>query len=310
MTIGGLYTHRKMHEEKPRFKCDICEREFFQKVNLMNHTKTHEGTRPFSCNQCDKAFFEKSHLQRHLNFHVLDRRFKCQVCEKSYKTERCLKVHSAVHSTFRPFVCCVCNKGFLSSSKLSQHTNVHTGNRPFKCKSCTRDFTNYPNLLKHTIRRHKVDHKTGEKLERIPDYVTNKKRPKKADKKEEKSGPVETKKKKDQGFFSEAVGTLPDNKKLLEIVKLEVPVNSRKNSLSLIDDDNLEKDFHINDNSNDFDMYAAHIDEIFSSRIGDEKLDCAVDFSDILMQRNDGEFSNCCLSIISSYFNSKFLRTF
>lgn len=38
------------------------------------------------------------------------------------------------------------------------------------CKSCPRDFTNYPNLLKHTIRRHKLDHRTGKPLITIPDY--------------------------------------------------------------------------------------------------------------------------------------------
>jgi hypothetical protein len=48
----------------------------------------------------------------------------------------------------------------------------------FLCKHCPRDFTNYPNLLKHTIRRHKVDHRTGKPLSKIPDYVTNKKKKK------------------------------------------------------------------------------------------------------------------------------------
>jgi hypothetical protein len=32
--------------------------------------------------------------------------------------------------------------------------------------------------LKHTIRRHKVDHRTGKPLSKIPDYVTNKKKKK------------------------------------------------------------------------------------------------------------------------------------
>jgi hypothetical protein len=199
-------------------------------------------------------------------------------------------VHSAVHSTFRPFVCAVCNKGFLSSSKLKQHFNVHTGERPFKCKHCPRDFTNYPNLLKHTIRRHKVDHKTGEKLESIPDYVTNKKRSKKVEKKQEI--PVENSEPKEP-----VIEVVPEQKEppeiktVLEVVKIEKPaISFRRSSMSLLNGDDLgDKDFHINDNSNEFDLYAAHIEEMFSSRIGDEKLDCAVDFSDILMQRSDPE---------------------
>lgn len=53
-----------------------------------------------------------------------------------------------------------------TKSRTQQHYNIHTGERPYKCKYCERTFTNYPNWLKHTRRRHKVDHKTGEDLEK------------------------------------------------------------------------------------------------------------------------------------------------
>ncbi|CRK89104.1 CLUMA_CG002494, isoform A [Clunio marinus] len=180
-TTGGLFTHRKMHLEKPKFRCLICQKQFFQKVNLLNHEKTHNiQNRSYSCSQCEKSFFEKSHLVRHQNFHSESRDYQCNQCLKFYKTERCLKVHKQVHSdpSSRPFKCGVCQKGFLSSSKLKQHANIHTNSRPYLCKHCPRDFTNYPNLLKHTIRRHKVDHRTGKPLDKIPDYVTNKKKKK------------------------------------------------------------------------------------------------------------------------------------
>lgn len=183
MTQGGMLTHARMHSEAPKFRCEQCSKEFFQKVNLINHTKTHNiQNRSYSCSKCEKKFFEKSHLQRHQNFHNSEREFECTTCHKFYKTERCLKVHKQVHNPvhMRPFRCAVegCNKAFLSSSKLKQHGNIHTNTRPFQCKYCSRDFTNYPNLLKHTIRRHKVDHRTGKPLDKIPDYVTNKKKKK------------------------------------------------------------------------------------------------------------------------------------
>lgn len=187
-TTGGLFTHRKMHLEKPKYRCETCQKEFFQKVNLVNHEKTHNiQNRNYNCSQCDKSFFEKSHLLRHQNFHSESRDFQCNQCLKFYKTERCLKVHKQVHSdpSNRPFKCDVCAKGFLSSSKLKQHANIHTNSRPYQCKHCPRDFTNYPNLLKHTIRRHKVDHRTGKPLVKIPDYVTNKKKKKSAESIEE-----------------------------------------------------------------------------------------------------------------------------
>uniref|UniRef100_A0A182PGU0 C2H2-type domain-containing protein n=1 Tax=Anopheles epiroticus TaxID=199890 RepID=A0A182PGU0_9DIPT len=175
LSTGSLYSHRKIHSESPKFSCPECGRSFVQKINLIQHHKTHLGERPFQCGQCEKAFCEKAHLQRHLNYHSQERPYRCELCGKCYKTERCLKVHSAVHNNERPFVCPECNKGFLSSSKLRQHSNIHSGLRPFKCKYCTRDFTNFPNWLKHIRRRHKVDHRTGEKLDSVPKFMTKKK---------------------------------------------------------------------------------------------------------------------------------------
>ncbi|XP_062706501.1 zinc finger protein 35-like [Aedes albopictus] len=184
LSAGSLYSHRKIHSDGPKFTCEDCDKSFVQKINFIHHRKKHlpNDERPFPCAECGKAFFEKSHLQRHQFFHSEERPYKCDLCGKCYKTERCLKVHSAVHNADRPFVCTECNKGFLSSSKLRQHSNIHSGLRPFKCKYCSRDFTNFPNWLKHIRRRHKVDHRTGEKLDSVPKFMTKKKD--KVDKKE------------------------------------------------------------------------------------------------------------------------------
>lgn len=177
LSAGSLYSHRKIHSDGPKFTCEDCDKTFVQKINFIHHRKKHlpNDERPFPCGECGKAFFEKSHLHRHQFFHSEERPFKCEMCGKCYKTERCLKVHSAVHNADRPFVCSECNKGFLSSSKLRQHSNIHSGLRPFKCKYCSRDFTNFPNWLKHIRRRHKVDHRTGEKLDSVPKFMTKKK---------------------------------------------------------------------------------------------------------------------------------------
>lgn len=112
---------------------------------------------------------------RHRDHHN-ERSFECLTCSKFYKTERDLKVHSLVHYEQRPHACTHCGKSFLSSSKLKQHSNVHTGERPFKCKYCDKDFTNFPNWLKHVRRSHKVDHKTGEQLEQLPNFLVREKK--------------------------------------------------------------------------------------------------------------------------------------
>lgn len=113
----------------------------------------------------------QSQLLRHCTQHTNVRSFECEICKKFYKTKRDLKLHLMVHSSQRPHKCGMCSKTFLSTSKLKQHLNIHSGDRPFKCRHCPKDFTNFPNWLKHTRRRHKVDHKTGEKLVVMPKFL-------------------------------------------------------------------------------------------------------------------------------------------
>lgn len=117
------------------------------------------------------SFVGQSQLLRHHTYHTNVRSFECEVCKKMYKTKRDLKLHLMVHSVQRPHKCSSCEKTFLSTSKLKQHLNIHTGSRPYKCDYCPKDFTNFPNWLKHTRRRHKVDHKTGEKLVVMPKFL-------------------------------------------------------------------------------------------------------------------------------------------
>lgn len=92
-----------------------------------------------------------------------------------------------VHSQIRPHKCGMCCKTFLSTSKLKQHLNIHSGDRPFKCRHCPKDFTNFPNWLKHTRRRHKVDHKTGEKLVVMPNFLNKANKTNKTGKKKSKA---------------------------------------------------------------------------------------------------------------------------
>lgn len=117
------------------------------------------------------SFVNQAQLLRHNAQHTNVRSFECETCKKTYKTKRDLRLHSMVHEVQRPHKCPECNKTFLSTSKLKQHLNIHSGARPFKCQHCPKDFTNFPNWLKHTRRRHKVDHKTGEKLIAMPNFL-------------------------------------------------------------------------------------------------------------------------------------------
>ena len=55
------------HEEKEKYKCDICNANFGQKSNFRTHVTTvHEGKKTFKCDICDASFGEKGTLKRHV----------------------------------------------------------------------------------------------------------------------------------------------------------------------------------------------------------------------------------------------------
>ncbi|XP_047518303.1 zinc finger protein 728-like isoform X2 [Pieris napi] len=76
-------------------KCDMCEKKFNLKSNLMLHMRSvHLKERPYACSVCSMGFFIKRHMLGHyLATHTNERKFKCDVCSKAYATQNSRRKH-------------------------------------------------------------------------------------------------------------------------------------------------------------------------------------------------------------------------
>ena len=62
--------------ERP-YSCELCNKVFSQKRNLITHRRIHTGERPYKCHACNKAFSQQSNLIKHQRVHTAERPYKC-----------------------------------------------------------------------------------------------------------------------------------------------------------------------------------------------------------------------------------------
>ena len=58
---------RSVHlkDENKRFRCNICQKGFTEKQNLLDHENTHTGRKPYQCRWCDNSYQNGSNLMAH-----------------------------------------------------------------------------------------------------------------------------------------------------------------------------------------------------------------------------------------------------
>ena len=87
----SLQLQKKREEKKQRFACEMCEKVYGDKRNLMNHIQIiHEGkTDNFVCDVCSKSFSRKTSLVAHKMLHTGEFKiFNCEHCNASFKDKR------------------------------------------------------------------------------------------------------------------------------------------------------------------------------------------------------------------------------
>ncbi|XP_050435120.1 zinc finger protein ZFP2-like isoform X3 [Adelges cooleyi] len=160
-----------------RFDCNICQRRFITKSNIIWHiAKSHSSTSIekkapqknkvnhrnsrikkytqnkdglFYCGICSRTFSLKSSLRRHWRVHTEKKPFKCDICDKTFGRQSYLKTHERIHTGEKPFKCDVCKKCFNVQSNLKTHEKTHTGEKPFRCVVCGKTFSQQISLKIH-----------------------------------------------------------------------------------------------------------------------------------------------------------------
>uniref|UniRef100_A0A182RVA1 Protein krueppel n=1 Tax=Anopheles funestus TaxID=62324 RepID=A0A182RVA1_ANOFN len=153
----------KVPEPKPRSEhrattahhCNVCDKTFLRRSNLVDHLRLHAQVKMYECDYCDKSFVQSGNLKSHLRTHTAERPFECNVCGKAFTQSSAMKTHLLTHTNVKPFSCDVCDKAFTSSSDLNKHKRTHTGLKPYQCIICAnRHFTQKVHLRNHLTRMH------------------------------------------------------------------------------------------------------------------------------------------------------------
>lgn len=107
-SLNGLKSHIKYHHNRPRISCDLCEKTFPRKKNILKHMHSYHKSdhikmvnRNFKCEECDAAFGKERLLSNHVKAMHHGKRWYChyQNCStsfslKSYSTKHFRKFHS------------------------------------------------------------------------------------------------------------------------------------------------------------------------------------------------------------------------
>ncbi|XP_055589078.1 zinc finger protein 37-like [Uranotaenia lowii] len=165
----------RAHENKDRYKCEICDSVITSLEGYNIHLKKH-GERQYECEVCHTKFHSVANLCTHKKIHEKNdnyrrpkdwkdqytvsydedktRYLRCHHCGKTAAcTASAMVMHIKKH--FKTIECELCGVKFSTKEKIRVHMSVHTKERNFRCEFCGKDYLCRSNLKRHIRTAHK-----------------------------------------------------------------------------------------------------------------------------------------------------------
>ena len=171
----SLKRHMLLHTGSKCHNCDVCDKKFLCKDDLVKHLRVHSSETPYACTESDcgdkfKYFRQfKSHMvdahKKDPNTVLPQRRSKvkeeekpdvsyiCTICGRVLGCQSSLSRHMQNHdeSLKDRFICDACGKGFIRQSDLKKHNVKHSSEKNIQCDVCGKKFKSRGGLKSHNI---------------------------------------------------------------------------------------------------------------------------------------------------------------
>lgn len=144
----------EMDKRKRKWKCDECQKYFYDGKTLRRHQLIHLGVK-FECDLCKKTYSRPDRLREHMKIHMMrnhpddpDPLFECDKCKGHFNTKKALRAHFVAGRCTIRFECVKCKKAFPSPGSYKKHMATHLSN-DYPCHLCDKIYTRIDRLSGH-----------------------------------------------------------------------------------------------------------------------------------------------------------------